>query len=283
MSPIVVTNSSPSGLVRRVPAGTGGGSGVIYSTGFDSMTTGSPPTPRSYEAGPTEWNWNAYHNRLVSEAQSVSPAKSLSFVYPAQPVPDEVVREGGFYVGQDIGEHWFAFQWYVPSNYVHRNVGGAGPTGKLFQVWRINYGNSMTWGVSFNRVSDTQSSFYPTATRGNAYGVTQASVQTYPGFTKDQFIGTGCACVPGQWNSLRFHFKPASSRSATDGIWKMWVNGSVYMDGGGTLWPPLAEVGQTEDTTIERGYLMGSHNAGYLDETTFYIDDVLMTTTNPGW
>jgi hypothetical protein len=63
----------------------------------------------------------------------------------------------------------------------------------------------------------------------------------------------------------------------------MWVGNTVFMDGGGTLWPPLAAVGQTEDTTIDRGYFMGSHNSGFLDATTFYIDDVLMTTTNPGW
>ena len=285
MSPIVTTNSSPSGRSRRVRGAVVGGGSFTYSTDFDSMTTGSPPTPRSNTPVEGVWNYSATQDRLVSTAQAVSGTKSLEFAYPAQPVADEAIREMRFFVGQSVGEFWFAFQWYVPSNYLHRDVGGAGPTAKLFQIWKTDYANpSMRWGVSYNRVSDTQSSLYPTATRGDYEGVVQAPVQNFPGsFTKNQFIGTGCACVPGQWNALRFHFKPASSRAATDGEWKMWVNGAVYMVGDGSLFAPLAAVGQSEDPTIDQGYFMGSHNSGFADATTFYIDDILMTTTNPGW
>lgn len=272
-------------MARRGAVVTGGGGSFTYSTNFDSMTTGSPPTPRSDTPVEGVWHYSASQNRLVSTAQAVSGTKSLEFAYPAQETPEEASAEMRFTVGQSVGEMWLAFQWYVPSNYAHRNVGGAGPTAKLFQIWKGSYSaDSMRWGVSYNRVSDTQSSMFPTATRGNEYGVVQAPVQNFPGsFTKDQFIGTGCACVPGQWNALRFHFKPASSRAATDGEWKMWVNGSVYMVGDGSLFPPLAAVGQTDDTTIDNGYLMGSHNAGFAAATSFYIDDLLMTTTNPGW
>lgn len=270
---------------RRAGSGAAaGGGGLIYSTNFDSMTTGSPPTPRSGAPVANEWQWADFHNRLVSTAQSVSGTKSLEFAYPAQPTAAEASCEMRYFVGQSVGEFWLRFWWYVPSNYVHRDVGGAGPTAKLFQIWKNDYSsNSMRWGVSLNRTSDTASVIYPTASLGDYEGVVQAGVQSFPSVYGTNFISSTGIIVPGGWYELKFHFKPASSRTTSDGIWKMWVGNTVFMDGGGKLWPPLAAIGQTEDTTIDRGYFMGSHNSGFLDATTFYIDDVLMTTTNPGW
>lgn len=195
-----------------------------------------------------------------------------------------------FFVGQSLGEFWLRFWWYVPANYLHRDVSGAGATAKLFQMWKNNYGDyngSLRWGVSLNRTPTNGSIIYPTATRGNEEGVTQAPVQSYSSVYGTNFISPTGIIVPGGWSELKFHFRPASSRAATDGIWKMWVGSTLFMNGGGSLWPPLSPNGiggtQSEDATVDRGYFMGSHNAGFADATTFYIDDVLVTTTNPGW
>ena len=116
--------------------------------------------------------------------------------------------------------------------------------------------------------------------------MTQAPVQNYPSaFTKDQFIGASGIITPGNWHELKFHFKPASTRAATDGIWKMWVGNTLYMNGGGTLWSPLEAIGGAfeNDVSVDNGYLMGSHNAGFAANTSFFIDDVTFTTVNPGW
>jgi hypothetical protein len=254
------------------------------SEDFESMTVGDRPTPSSAVSGADQLGWNPFQSPRVSNTRAFSGTNSLEFVYPAQPTPDEVVVEQRFVLGRSLGEFWMRFMWFVPSNYTHRNVGGAGPTAKLFQMWKGSYSSqSIRWGVSLNRTGSNGSIIYPTATRGNEPDVTQAPVQNYVSGFGANFISSTGIIVPGGWYELKFHFKPASSRTDTDGIWKLWVGNTLFMDGGGRLWPPLHGSEQSEDPTVDQGYLMGSHNSGFLDETRFYIDGLSFTTVNPGW
>lgn len=287
MSPLVTTiaNSGARGRVAAPPYVPP--AAYTFSTSFEGMTTGISPTPTYPNVPANTWGW-VDQSPEVSSALAYTGTQSLMFAYPAQPIPGEVSREQKFGMAQKVSEFWFSFYWYVPSNFKHRFVGGAGSTCKLFQIWQGWYGNpSNRWGVTFNRMNDDRSSFYPTATRGNEYDVTQAPIQNFPSaFGKEYFIGTpNCIITPGGWYRLRFHFKPASSRYATDGIWKCWVNDTLYMDGGGMLWSPTAAIGTQfeNDVEVSDGYLMGSSNMGYEFATTFYIDDVFLTTANPGW
>lgn len=258
-----------------------------YETDFESMTVGQRPTPSIANAGVGNFGWNDTQSPRVSNEWAQTGTNSLKFTYAADPTPQESSSQQSFGLGRSLGEFWFDFWWRVPSNYAHRNVGGAGPTSKLFQIWKGAYSDpSVKWGVSFNRVNDGLSSFYPTATRGNEPDVTQAPVQNYPSaFDKDHFIGASGIIVPGTSNHLKFHFKPASSRTATDGIWKMWVGDTLYMNGGGRLWTPVEAIGTAfeNDVTVDNGYLMGSSNAGFAVETVFYIDKPRWTNVNPGW
>lgn len=256
-------------------------SGLWYQTSFESGSL----TP-TYGSEGTEidgaWAWASGMDGTVSNTRSFTGSYGLSFSYLATSSSSpEINREQRFWIGSTVNEFAFEFMWYVPSNYAHRLPSTGIANNKLFQVWCDNYldaGGGMHWGGEIMRSSDTSSGFKPEATGNYGTFVGQPSIQNWPMGTT--FISPSGPVVPGTWSKLRFYLKPASSRGATDGVYKMWINDSLFMDGGGDCY---ARTNGTTNVSVKRGYLMGYSNSGYDTNTTFVIDDLKFYIGNPGW
>src|SRR5690606_732150 len=77
----------------------------------------------------------------------------------------------------------------------------------------------------------------------------------------------------GKWMELIFHFKIASSAD-NDGVIHIIKNGKDYLN--------VRNIGNFSElgyNYFEKGYLLGWSNSGYKEETTFYIDNVVFSTS----
>lgn len=77
----------------------------------------------------------------------------------------------------------------------------------------------------------------------------------------------------GKWMELIFHFKIAGSAD-NDGVIHIIKNGKDYLN--------VRNIGNFSElgyNYFEKGYLLGWSNSGYKEETTFYIDNVVFSTS----
>lgn len=82
----------------------------------------------------------------------------------------------------------------------------------------------------------------------------------------------------GNWMRVRYHVRASSGMSTGDGAVDLWAddrhvvsyqNANMYNEGVANYY--------------RKGYLMGWANTGYEEETVFYIDDVKVYDSDPGW
>ena len=206
--------------------------------------------------------------------------------------------DGSFHFGAYVTEVWIEFWWYVPSNYaqrLHNNFNAASANNKLLLVWNDTYSGATDWEPGWE--------FYPNYTNGAGAQVTgtgtswlwptvnstvNGSIITVPtpytvnlaASAGDVYIGTGGYVVPGQWNQMRYHFKASSAYGNTDGVMEHWVNGTlVFQKTNGSFYGAATPFYRT----LHHGYLIGSANSGYTQETKFYIDDFKIYDQNPAW
>ena len=212
----------------------------------------------------------------VSREKSRTGLYSLKFTYVASPDGDAWAEIRGNFKNNAAHEVWLEWYLYIPTNYKHRD--STGPDNNKFAI--IGHESNMHGGWKHHsRIEVNRGTTVTSITRARiVYGNEATGVSS-------EFDLKQC-CVQdvisaedlGTWVRFGYHVKNATSIEAADGEVNMWKNGVRIAYNPGV---PLAGL----SGPLPNGYfeLMGWANSGYSEQTVFFLDDVRVYSTNPGW
>lgn len=243
----------------------------FYSTSFASGTVASDNDANGF-------TWGSPKNTAVVTFDSRT---ALRFRYTPGGGGTQQAEQR-FNMGQDLPEVWIEYDLHIPANFAHVNV--SPNNNKFFMIWNTVYGSgSGTWqaGYEFQRSGAASSTIRPMSSK--EFG-TNASFVTSSGLGHpDQgkaFIGAGNPLTPDAWHQIRLYFARSSAGGASDGVFQMWIDGTLFasMTNG-----PFRNLDNIGDTVLRNGYFMGTANALYTEQTDFHMTDVSFYSTDPGW
>ena len=192
-----------------------------------------------------------------------------------------------FHFGEYLTELWMEYWLYVPLNYVH---GDASPSNnKFFLIYRDIYSGGQT--MNFEIYNSSGGSYMIGQMSHNGSGSIALIRDGVGGTTGsvivvDPFIKNSSGMiVPGNWAQIRVHIKSASSANGQDGISQIWINGDIifnktdlnYWFAQGYSGPAIPQ------PEFHNGYILGATNADFVESTIFYLDDMKMYNSDPGW
>lgn len=247
--------------------------GVIFHDDFESGDLASA----------TAGSW--YHDvrAAVSTENPRTGSHSLRLVYPGNP---DVTKDAWAEIRANFtpaSEVWVEWWLYVPANYVHRDVPGEGENNKF---WIVGYDNKLhddwqepggwTVRMEINPGSEAGSLskgriVWGTAdTKGKSSSWAPIQEPSPEDVISDSDLGT--------WVRYGYHVKLSSGSGANDGEIDFYKNGVRIAHNIGM---PLEYDGYA--TPADCMELMGWANSGFAEETVFYIDDVTVHASDPGW
>lgn len=213
--------------------------------------------------------WADSNSVTVNTANPKSGSYGMQMRYWATPNNEDSWSEQRFSLGGNYPDIWVSYDMHIPANYNHRTQSGSANNKAFLYMWSGNYGspNGPMIGPEF----------WP-----NGDGTSNASMRVFgPGL--DRHIWDACPVAikssdAGKWVKIIAHYKYASS-SNNDGIAQIW---KVYADGSTELtcnvtngaWYVAGARG------FDQGYLLGWSNSGFNEDTSFQIDNIVMSTTS---
>lgn len=198
-----------------------------------------------------------------------------------------------FSLGRSCNEIAIEWRVHIPSNYTHRNNYNPGPpvapisdNNKFIHLWATSYSNGYhqpnlelnTNGATLDNPSDGKS--YTRPVMRYSSGSKAGQLTDIPG-GGTLLIGESAPMVPGTWNTVRFYAKKETVQGAADGIWKLWVNGTIIHNFTGLAMGASDPTKFADD--INYGYLLGAANSGFTNQTDFHTQWIKFYDTNPGW
>lgn len=295
-APAVATVSS-AGIVTAIGAGTAriaatseGVSGVATFTVSSAQV--QPVVPEgattsffsdNFDSGSkvsaNGFTWSSAGSRVtVSPERAFSGTHALRFRFGPDTVGGDSGAEQRFDMGRYLNEYWVEYMLFVPANFVHR--ADSPNNNKFFMTWRDTYSDVAggTWRVGYE-YQGTSSSLRPMSSRWDLNSWTSSGLN-HPQ-SNAPFIGGAGPVRLGAWTRVRLQFKAASSRTASDGVMRMWINDSLYASKtDGRFHNYYAE---PSDAVLRKGYFLGWSNSGFSAETVFFIDDVRFYDADPRW
>lgn len=288
-----------SGARRRIGSGDGGvqpffhdsfaggqvnpANGFTYSNalgGLDNTSVAAAGAGVQVDTGYT-------HSLRTTFAASARPGQSGN-------------RQINFSLGRECDEFWLEWRVHIPSNYAHRNNYDPGPpyvaytdNNKFITLWGGAY--SAGWHQPMCEL-DTDGTIGANESNGKSY--VRAMMRYTTDTTRDfelvpagtltdiegdgqLLTGAGGPLTPGSWHTVRFYTRKESVQGVRDGIWKLWVNGTVVANLTGLA------MGASDTAKfsrgVEYGYLLGYANSGFAEDTTFHTQWIKCYDTNPGW
>jgi len=290
----------------RVDVVAGAGVSPVFSDTFDGRTTSAYIDNTAAESGGADAQWLNRLNNVTVDATGLS-GKALAFAYPMGRQAQEQRYEFDSTGESQYDEVWVEFALYVPANWEHRASGTdyAGDNNKLLFVYNDDTGNTNFMDFEFFRipsgtfagsaylnmqlkVNGTNEGF------GNTYSAPHQSTFNFQSgdpfyFGKDTpFINT--ASDLGAWMGLRFYCKLASGVGANDSICRVWKQ-----PGGSGSWTKILDftdfdnfntgtnAGGHSNNHYSGGYILGAHNTGYDEATTYKVDQFKVYGVDPSW
>jgi hypothetical protein len=321
-SNVVVSVTPSTGVTITQPTGTAGEDGAVTATfvstnaatvsvgatAFGRTVTGNatvvvgggaPPEPDPgdpfYASGTTEatvrenadgFTWNSTGSRV--SVQTVPAGRSgygLRFRYGPDANPGgDSSAEQRFNLGRDCSHLWVEYDLYVPSNFAHRWTTTYTANNKFAMFWRTTYSDvtNGTWRIGFEYTSGSgvtpDSTIRPISSRWDLNSWTDYSVTGGGTFISP----TGPLDIDA-WNQVRIELAAATDGASSDGIMRMWINGTLFASTTtGKFWN--FDTGtDPADCFLRNGYLFGWSNSGFTDETDFFIHGAKFYDTDPGW
>jgi len=236
--------------------------------GFESWTVNTSPDGLSAGGVTIGGKGSAYAS--VSNTRAKTGTQSTKLTYLANASYPNEGAEFGFDLGAEYREVTIDFDWYIPSNYVHRNLS---PTNnKMFRLWpgtdgaSAGYNSNEKIGASMWRVADNQSNIQVDWNfNGEGLGPKGSAYSNW--VTSADF---------GTWVTVKIYCKAPTSSNSADGIIRIYKNGvQVVNETNVNSWTS----GQSH--AYRYGYLMGWANSGYAAQTDFFIDNVVFTVASP--
>ena len=303
-----VATVSSTGLVQGKGAGSAAikasGSGRSASVGVtvhatQTPTAGTPLFSDDFEGhavgsdvdgnGSNGFFWmGSSHVDGVSNLVSHSGTKSLRFRWDGQANSEQRFKH------PQVTEYWVEYYVYFPdgteddgaggalNRYEHRanNGSAAGTNNKFYTFWSDDYqarprGTFQLWHSgtdgSFVNVGRTEGDVISNTIK---YPNTSSSAHT--GLTGTDLVGSDAD--RGRWMQIRVHLKVADY-GQENGAEQMWKDGSLIVS---VVNDPFYD-DDNGANYLQNGYLMGWANSGFRVDTSVFIDDFRMYTTNPGW
>ncbi len=268
---------------RRFSKGRNG----LYTPVVESPAGASPFYYTSFADGYEEFNGFTWDNIKNTDPVIFDGRTCLEYRY-SDGEPGSQNAEQYWNMGRNLSHVWISYEMFIPANFAHPNV--APSNNKWMQFWREIYSDvgtgTLQFGYEYQRAGANSSTIRVMARRWNLNSVTSSnSTGDYlPTGQNALFIDAGGPMVIDDWNLIQYEFKTASSDSGTDGIQRMWINNSLFVEiTTGKFWNYPASAETPLDCYLRRGYFMGSANALFTVPTTFYQTAVEFYQEDPGW
>jgi hypothetical protein len=258
MSPIVVTNSSPSGRVKRVR-------GASASPFFEDSFAGGVTNPA---------NGFTYTDGTLPVV-SFDGRNAMRFRYGPDVLTADSSAEQRFNMGRQLTELWLEYQLHIPSNFAHRNDPPS--NNKFLSLWPLNYSTTgETYVVTEFDRNGTDTSYARILGLGDMFYADGTVIRDGDAVQNSNFISAARA---NQWHRIRVRYRIASGVGQTNGIYEGYINDEL-MWRSRTDWQFWSTAGLNY---IQRGFLMGYSNSGFAVQTDFHISDVKFYDANPSW
>jgi len=279
-----ISTVSNSGLVT----GEAAGSAIVYATasgasGSSSIDVGVSPNggfADSFESGDLSkseggyaWGSTSSARVGVSNVRPRSGTYSLEITFAGDPdLSADAFEFQNFYLGEDLTEIWVEYYVWIPSNYFHRDA-DTSDNNKFFQVWGGNRSSTdKLWAaIELERGSQVDGNSRMRIIRDNNFDISRTIDNTGSVVTDSE---------RGSWSQLRFHAR-IGTFDEKDGVMRVWWNGVLVSESSDVdLYQDPAGGGVN---FFESGRIFGWSNSGYSEDTTFYVDDFKIFSSDPGW
>jgi hypothetical protein len=230
------------------------------------------------------FTWNTTGSRV--SVVSFDGYNALRFRFGPDATGADSSAEQRFNMGVEVPHLWLQYDLHVPSNFAHRNDS---PTNNKFALfwrdvysdvaggtWRCGWEYQLSGGNSVSRAYSSRWNF-------NSQSDANPNGDYAPTGNGSTLISGSGPITTNAWNQIRIELAAASNSTATDGIQRMWVNGTLVLEiTTGKFWN--YETGSTPaDCYLQNGYFMGWANSGFTDQTDFHIKAVKFYNTDPAW
>jgi len=188
---------------------------------------------------------------------------------------NQVIASADADTNVQYNEVWIEFDMFVPSNYTHRNTNGSsGATYNnkgFLSLWQDEY--------SVNAHCQGQIEWWPKPDGNsemtlNVGGHKRNYDYVHPDYVSTEFNADAAAAfvLPsdrGQWRNYRFRMYAGSAHLAGDGVFEFYVDNELKAR--------MIDINYQRNPSasdplgFNKGYMLGYHNSGYADLTTFYI------------
>lgn len=186
-------------------------------------------------------------------------------------------------LGRECDALWVEWRYFCPSNYAHRNDPSV-DNNKWVMAWNEPYSSGTHQvGCELERGTSPVISIIAPKMRfsANQNGRTAGTYQTIEAGINDPVIGGAGLIAPGTWNTVRWYTRKASALGNADGIWRLWVNGTLVKQFTGL------HMGSNDPAKFAGGlnalYFFGTANSGYEETTAFYTRRIRFWNADPGW
>jgi len=219
---------------------------VIFEDGFELGN-------RSHTENNVAWG-NSSDLTAPSTASANSGSWSLRFPYKA----NTYLQEQRIAFGAQYPELWIKYDLFLPANYKHTDNNGG--NNKFFAIFNAGdafyYNFSLYAGTTPDVVARVNLHYYASGLEGTPVGVANL-------FRTSDL---------GAWHRLVMHFKADTGRR--DGVAQLWKDGQLIVDLQSV--PSVTAAGKQY---MDGAYFLGWANSQYAVDTTFYIDDVVVSTS----
>lgn len=257
---------------QEPPPGSGD---AIFTDGFESGSLSGVDGGRWYNAVDVD----------VTTERARSGSRALKFTYQGNSdlSADAWSEIRGEFSPQS--EIWLEWYLYVPSNYEHRDAAGSDNN----KFWIVGYNNNLHGGWQGDPGGWTvRMELNPARGQGNLSATRLVYGNETSGASSSDAAGTGPAMSQydaaitnadrGTWVRFGVHLKLASSIRASDGEVHFYKNGVRVLSNANF---PIG--GTTFTKPADSFELMGWANSGFDEQTVFFVDDVRIWNSNPGW
>jgi hypothetical protein len=236
---------------------------VIFQDDFEASALNARP---SKTMGGARWADN--NSTSVSSTLAKTGSRSLRFDFQGNTnLNEDAFSEQRFELGGQYREVWISYDLYIPDNYFHRVANGSSNNKGLVFLWSGEYSGETSTGLHFWPIGS---------------GSSQISVDRNSNNSAVGHILTGNVDLDrrpaaqggdlGRWVNFVIRARTADV-SASNGVVQVWKDGKQIVNH-----TNLNNWSRTKNY-FERGYLLGWANSGFNQNTTLYIDNVKMGTT----
>lgn len=209
--------------------------------------------------------WGDATSVTVSADRAHTGSRSAKFHFAGDPSLDaDAWSELRFDLGAVYPDLWLRYRLFIPANFTHRDATGS-DNNKFIRLWGSTYDDLEKVGAStwLDSPADGHSSLIVDwNSHGDGIGP--------KGSVRERFIA---AADRGTWMDVMIHATAATA--TTRGTFQVWKNGTLAIDGTGTVDNYTAGGAHG----YRYGYLLGWANSGFTQDTDLFIDDVVFGTT----